>query len=137
MVEPTVQGKHIPQCIKQAFFFDCTRQRRKGNAVAPCMWLNFFPKHVAGCCSPSDEDEHAVKRSAASLLYSISLPYYPININTNKEKQLASRWPYTAILGKAQDILDYFSTRPLGLKQAHLKLIKSTGVVLNMSYLIF
>lgn len=91
MVESTVQGKHTPQCIQQTLSCDCTRQRRKGNAVSPRTWLDFFPKHITGCCSPSNEDKHAVKYSGTSLFYVASLHHNCININTNKEKQFSSQ----------------------------------------------
>lgn len=116
-----------------------TRQRRKGNAVFPCMWLDFFPKHIVGCCSPSNEFKHALKHSGASLLYSVSLHHKHININTNKEKQLSSQLSYTAILGKALSSIDTINFRLLQCKSIGLKasILKSTGVILNMSHLIF
>ena len=121
MVESTVQGKHIPPCIEQALSFDCTRQRRTGNAVSPCMWLDFFPKHIVGCCSPSNEDKHAVKHSGPSFLYSVSLHHNHININTNKEKQLSSWLSYTAILGKALATVDTRNFRLLQCESIGLK----------------
>lgn len=142
VVEFTVQGKHIPQCIEQALSFDCTRQRRKRKAVSPCMWLDFFPKRIVGCCPSSNEDKHAVKYSGTSLLYGVSLHHNHININTNKEKQLSSschilQYEVKHCLLVTQEILDYFSAKALDAKPAYLKQIKNTGVILNMSYLIF
>lgn len=116
VVEFTVQGKHIPQCIEQALSFDCTRQRRKRKAVSPCMWLDFFPKRIVGCCPSSNEDKHAVKYSGTSLLYGVSLHHNHININTNKEKQLSSQLSHTAIRGKALSISDTRNFRLLQCK---------------------
>lgn len=101
VVEPTVQGKHILQCIEQALSFHCTRQRRKGNAVTLCMWSDLSPEHIVRYCSPSNEDKHALEQSGVSLPYSIDLYHNHININTNKDKQLLSWLSYAAILGKA------------------------------------
>lgn len=119
MVEGTVQGKNTPPCIEQALSFDCTRQRRKGNAVSPGMWLDFFPKHIVGRCSPSNEDKHAVKHSGTSLLYGISLHHNQISIKTNKEKQI--QLSYTAILGKALFVIDTRNFRWLRCKSTGLK----------------